>query len=139
MTTMIRRPRAVLRGSPETPEDYLRLLEASAREAHRKGLLRRPEVRRSDAPLTAYVSDGRWVADCPDCGAGISVDPEWPLAGCFECFRLFSALVVPPRWREIEAALEARPKPATRNWLPRESVADLLVENAAHGVRGEAG
>jgi len=42
-------------------------------------------------------------------------------------------IVWPENWREIEAALRARPVPAM-NWLPGEDVADLLAENEARGL-----
>jgi hypothetical protein len=43
---------------------------------------------------------------------------------------------VPPddERQAIEAALRVRPDPTTRNWLPGETVADLLRENAEHDV-----
>lgn len=98
----------------------------------------------------AYVSDGRWVADCPDAqcnGAMYLLDRATPFM-CAECLNAD----VQGRWRpvdwpsvtdetEIEAALMARPRRETRHWsgidrpgLPAQTPADLRAENAARGI-----
>ena len=78
--------------------------------------------------IPAFVSAGRWVADC-ECGAGIGCpDPAWGTHGvCRDC-RARYALVWPDELAEIEAALEARPL-RNQNWKPGESVGALLREN----------
>jgi len=35
----------------------------------------------------------------------------------------------------IEAILLLRPNPANRNWLPGETLADLVLENVVHGIQ----
>lgn len=90
--------------------------------------------------LPARVDHGRWIVDCPDCNGAEFV---W-LAGphvmmCVGCWNACAG----HRWRrvelpaadvlaEIDRILQARPLPATRNWYPHESVADLAAENATH-------
>jgi hypothetical protein len=40
----------------------------------------------------------------------------------------------PPNVADIEALVMPRPVPATRNWLPGETMLDLLAENIEHGI-----
>lgn len=56
----------------------------------------------------AYVSEGRWVADCPECNAGISVAPGWK-ACCYGCGATFAGAKFPRNWEAIEAKLERLP------------------------------
>ena len=88
-------------------------------------------------PLGAEI---RWVALCPECGGAEYVwwsDPRFFCIGCRNAAigGRFRPLRLPANRAEIEAALMARPDPATRGWSPSETVDDLLAENAAHGVR----
>ena len=81
--------------------------------------------------LTAYVSHGRWVADCP-CGSGIALVPEWKMAMCFECGGVASVA-----WPEkddletIDAELGKRESRTTQNWFASEPVTNLRLENDA--------
>lgn len=87
-------------------------------------------------PLIARVNWGRWLADCPtgDLDAPV-IDPQWGVAVCLTCGSVFtSSIVMPPDWADIDAALMVRPLVHTRNWSPPETLADLLAENAAHGL-----
>lgn len=88
------------------------------------------------AALTAEVDQGRWVVRCPDC-AGAELMADSGLFFCCNCRNQAVGhayrRVTPPsktQRAQIEAALLARPEPENRNWLPSESVADLLAENA---------
>lgn len=86
--------------------------------------------------LVATVNHNRWVADCPNCAAGIALDPDAPDFGaCFSCRRVYSAVAWPPDRAAIEEALEPRPW-KNRNWVPSETVEDLLDENAQARARG---
>lgn len=92
------------------------------------------------APLAARIYQGWWIVDCPCRGA----DFVWlatPLVWCGSCGNaqlggLWRRVVLPDETerRAIEAALLARPLHASRNWIPGETVADLLAENAEHGL-----
>lgn len=98
-----------------------------------------------------FHEQGIWKARCPTpfCrGAehhGIS--PWWlgpPVLGglglesfvCLQsCHRTYPAQWPAVEMREgIEALLGLRPDPANRNWLPNETLSDLLLENAEHGI-----
>jgi len=91
----------------------------------------------------ARVSGGFWVADCPTdgCAGAELASFEAPFFFCCECrnaaFDHKAVQVVVPTAKkraEIEACLTVRPAPATRNWLPTETVATLRAENLAHSV-----
>lgn len=92
------------------------------------------ELREDDRELTAYVNNGRWVADCLNCAAGVAAGPDFPRGCCLACGSIFR-LKHPPAG-DVQAATEilaVRP-PDNRNWHPwRETVDDLANENQAHG------
>lgn len=86
------------------------------------------------AAVTAYVSQGRWVADCPRCPSAELVTPSQSayqcpvlLGGCGTEF----SVKMPGKWQEGWDLLMARPRPENRNWLLGESVKDLAAENKA--------
>lgn len=83
-------------------------------------------------PIVAVISGGRWVVICV-CGNAPSASPEWRLACCCECGRIYEAVSFPENREAIEAVLLLRPVSRTRNWVPSETVADLEHENVAHG------
>lgn len=99
----------------------------------------------SDLRATAYVSLGIWVAACPRpwCVHADHYGPG-PTTGrvggltetTFHCFRC--GLACPADWPadvdDINLLLGARPQIETRNWEPGETVQDLFVENAVHGL-----
>jgi hypothetical protein len=84
-------------------------------ECRKKGIT----AQSSSAHLTLKISYGRYVADCPVCAAGISVDPDWSEAGCMQCGYWFGTLEVPDDLADIVAELEALPQ-RERNWEPEE-------------------
>lgn len=97
-------------------------------------------------PLIARCNHGLWIASCA-CGAdglptpGCIVFPDAPWGWCVRCGNrrhggCWRTVLVPtPEERaRIEAVLLCRPDPATWNWRPGETVADLIAENVAHGV-----
>jgi len=89
-----------------------------------------------NAPGYKQIDRG-WIVLCatPDCtgaerpriGAStmtcVACDATWPITW-------------PVDRADIERVLADRPVPATRAWLPTETVADLAAENAAHGIAG---
>lgn len=94
------------------------------------------------APLgvAAYVNEGRWVVECPDClGAQLAAREDRRFL-CHCCGNVaIGGHWRPVAWPEdvpgIEAALELRPE-VNAHWLPGESVAHLKRENAEHGIGG---
>lgn len=90
------------------------------------------------ARVDVYQRVARWIADCPACGFGRACMYVWlegPLAMfCVACGNAdighrWRSVLVPTNYREIERMLLARADPTTRNWLPGESMDELLSEN----------
>ena len=85
-----------------------------------------------------YANWGRWVADCSHqdvCTAAMQVEPFTEGFLCPECGR--STKIVwpsPDMVRGVERLLMMRPHPKQRNWLPGETLPDLMLENGAHGI-----
>ena len=102
----------------------------------------KPGIALGVPPAVAQVNAGRWVAMCPTGDGGAEyVDLARATFFCCECRNASTGgvpipLVMPDESMRtlIEGALLARPDAKTRNWLPVESVADLMSQNAAHGV-----
>jgi hypothetical protein len=97
-------------------------------------------------PLPVQVNHGIWIA-LDGCEAQEGVfgggvvwldDPViWcPLCSNRATGRKWRPVALPAEREAIEAVLSVRPE-ENRNWVPGETVDDLLVENAAHGL--EAG
>ena len=89
--------------------------------------------------MNAYVNHGRWVVDCdtPGCTGASRVQPPVEQAVvCDNCHQP-STVTYPEYWLQIDTVLARRVVPQTRNWLPGETVDDLVSENARHleGVR----
>lgn len=96
--------------------------------------------RSADDKVVAYVNEGRWIVDCPDCSGAQYANRSDRRFMCNECANvtiggLWRPVVWPPAKTEqsIEKALAPRP-PRNAHWLPGETVADLLAENVEHGV-----
>ena len=84
--------------------------------------------------VIAYVSDGRWVAQCPECNGGIACWDENPHGCCLDCGHVYR-VKFPADHKIAEAILLQRPVNG-RHWLPGEPVVQLEVENR-HFLRGE--
>lgn len=92
----------------------------------------------------AEVNWGRWIVRCPFCPSAqlASRSARWFL--CHFCGNKavggqWIPLVWPDNVSEIEAALSVRP-PNNMNWIPGETVEDLLKENEKWlGQRRERG
>ncbi len=99
----------------------------------------------------AYLACDVWVAHCPRpyCrGAehhGVQDSGIGPVVGGlgatqYVCIQGRCKGVYPARWPDpemragIERLLALRPDWATRSWLPHETLADLMLENAEHGI-----
>ena len=86
--------------------------------------------------IYAYHNHGRWIAECPQCKWAIviprgyvdfvcGITPE--KRGAIGCG--FAAKIQwPARVDDIEAALRERSRIENRNWLPGETVIDLLAQ-----------
>lgn len=103
------------------------------------------------APQTAGVADGVaalarvyrgwWDAICPaaGCNGAEYVWREDARLFCHACGNRHAggrwvAVVFPAELVEIERLLSLRPDELTRNWLPGETVAELVEQNAALGI-----
>ncbi|MFC6045745.1 hypothetical protein ACFP8W_05820 [Nocardioides hankookensis] len=84
-----------------------------------------------------YVSEGRWVVMCPDCGGAQFAARDDHRFMCVECSNvaiegLWRPVVWPDDHAELEAELERRPMRRNQNWVPDETVEDLAAEFAAN-------
>lgn len=100
------------------------------------------EVDETLPPVVAYVSHGRWVADCPTPGCSGAMLLFFG-AGffCGNCLNVQTGLkarevIWPEHREEIERLLLLRPVPQTRSWFPTEPVNNLVAENLEHGIGG---
>ena len=92
-----------------------------------------------DNPVLAEVRWNTWIACCPDCRGAEFVWLDNLLFMCNSCWNgaiggMWRRVILPPNVAEIEAALMRRPAPENRNWLPHETVEELLAQNAEHGL-----
>lgn len=97
----------------------------------------RVSVHEVAATKTARVDHGRWLIDC-ECGAGVMADPDFTAAYCLGCGAVHTAVTFPLEADrlDVEHILLARPRSANRSWDPgSETLLDLAIENAEHGVR----
>lgn len=109
------------------------------RWAEREGLAYRrrrgdwsTDLHSSRKRVQAYVSGGKWIADCPTCNGGIACWAENPKGCCLDCGTIYP--VDYPKAAEEERAialLSARPDPLTRTWNRHkgETLDDLEAEN----------
>jgi len=110
-------------------------------QASRQGVALPPLDAVSGDPLVAVVDANRWIVHCPTCNGAEFVWKQTLLMMCATCWNggnvlpyTFRPVALPPRIKAIERVLMARPVPATRNWTPDETVADLEAENEANGL-----
>lgn len=125
-----------IHSSPEQVERFWHRW-AQQRGFDRGGGLPVHTLRPSTETLTANVSSGRWVADCPACGGGIALWKENPRACCLTCGTVYNAIFWPDD-NELEAAealLMAR-ESQNRGWRRDigETLDDLRQENLTHGL-----
>lgn len=94
-------------------------------------------VRTAEIAITAYVNEGRWVADCL-CGAGVAVDPDEGFAYCLaaECGRWYAVgqivLPKPAAVAALDAVLSERRR-LNQQWRPGETIERLQAENDVFG------
>ena len=85
--------------------------------------------------VAARVYSSMWIVDCHACANAWHVErfqPDWE---CYYCGGHYE-IVWPAHdtAMSIERLLLMRPLPYTRNWMPGESLHDLVKENGEHGV-----
>jgi len=86
-------------------------------------------------PLVAFLNEGMWIVQCPDCrGAEAAFDECWFF--CCSCKNAvtghkYRRFVFPPHRKQIEELLDLRPLP-NRNWLPGETLDDIKRDNEEH-------
>ncbi len=116
--------------TPEQVREFWKGYAAKMRETGRPYTLTR-----SRRKLHAYVSDGRWVADC-ECGDGVALWRENPDACCLGCGTVYSNIEWPDEIEEAERVLSARRSAGDRGWRPHEgeTLDDLKIENLTRGV-----
>lgn len=91
-------------------------------------------------PGVAYAEAnwGQWKARCPRlwCTNAMPIDRGQEQFACLgpDSCGWTGEVAWPPDPDAIETLLLMRPVPRTRNWLPGESLEDLLQENVAHGI-----
>jgi len=119
---------------------YENLFRRRVRERITKGYHTGPTPTAQAGTVAAYVSEGRWVADCgtEGCTGGMEVSRVYGFALCAHCAGgiqggAWFTVAFPKDADEIEALLEVRPE-ANQNWLIGETIADLKRENAEHGM-----
>jgi hypothetical protein len=100
----------------------------------------------ADLRAVVWCEEGIWRAACPRpwCIRNIEWFGHGPVTGrvggltgtAFHC--TVCGLVCPADWptnrADIERVLAQRPFALTRNWLPAETLHDLIVENVEHGL-----
>jgi hypothetical protein len=85
--------------------------------------------------VPAYVNWGRWVADCVRCPSAEQLNLMQPVFLCTEC-RTAAEIEWPSEEMAhgIQRLLLMRPNTTKQNWLPGETIIDLMRENAEHGI-----
>lgn len=101
-----------------------------------------PDWEMCDQPVTAWVNQGNWAANC-ECGGSMIVEPGEPYI-CPDCVNAAQGgkarpVIWPDEKKDIEDILVMRPFQKNRNWLKDETVEMLVDENLAHsdGVPAE--
>lgn len=91
--------------------------------------------------VQAQVNDNRWLAVCPSCGSAQYTSKTDRRFFCIDCLNSdwagqWLAVTWPddPTVTQVETVLGKRPLRTSRSWSPTETVADLVAENAEHGV-----
>lgn len=84
-----------------------------------------------------FVNWGRWVARCGLCPAPAPATLQFGDRSftCVECGTITSIIWPSEEMRAgIVRLLKMRPTAINRNWLPGETLIELVKENAAHGL-----
>lgn len=92
-------------------------------------------VHASQGAVAAEANMGRWIVRCSLCPAAARPPFHTPAVQCYACGTV-TEIVWPSEQmrRGVERLLMMRPNWANRNWLPHETLTDLMWENGQHGV-----
>lgn len=83
----------------------------------------------------AHASWGMWAARCGYCPGAERLQRFQPYIECLDCGTVTEVIWPTEEMvRGVERLLMMRPAPANRNWFPGETLHDLMLENAEHGV-----
>lgn len=90
--------------------------------------------------VEVYANEGRWIVECPDCHSAQLAARDDQRFMCNECANiavggLWRPAIWPRQVDAIEEILEQRER-ANQHWIPGETVTQLRLENAAHGIEG---
>jgi len=93
--------------------------------------------RAAQKEVQAYVYRDAWMVYCPNCAGAILVDDKEPFMFCPDCHNADNDgvpyRVIFKNKDEVDALLSKRKNPQNRNWLPGETVEDLMLEQELHG------
>lgn len=89
-------------------------------------------------PVHAEINHGRWIARCPFCSGAEIADYDDPIFMCLSCFNesnggRFIPVEFPVDHLEIENELTKRKKTENQNWIPGESLEDIIKETRDKG------
>lgn len=92
-------------------------------------------IQTGKAAVEAFVSWGRWIAPCAFCPNAVRPTFGTPAFQCRMCDTV-SEIVWPSEEmaRGIYRLLMMRPNYTNRNWLPGETLNDLMWENGENGI-----
>ena len=100
-----------------------------------------PDFIETGGKLKAEINHGRWIVNCPadDCGGAMIVSSLTPYFMCPYCANIINKgkwfnVNFPQDKKGIETILEKRLK-KNRNWLPGETLEDLIKENRDRGIK----
>jgi hypothetical protein len=82
--------------------------------------------------VSAYVNDGRWCADCPNCNGGMAAWPGWS-SRCGSCGAVYASVAFPSNAEAVEEVLAVRPV-RHQNWSVGEPMERLVSENVERSL-----
>jgi len=92
-------------------------------------------IHRTKQRVAARAYNSMWIVDCAYCPNADRVHRFQPAFECGYC-GVAGDIIWPDKTMvySIERLLLMRPLPLNRNWMPGETLTDLVRENAEHGV-----
>jgi hypothetical protein len=94
-------------------------------------------VHKAETKPAAFISGGRWLVECTECGNCPVIEPDWKLALCYECGAVYEDIDMPEDRTEIERLLLLRKSSySVRYWNPHLTLDHLREENKLLGVGG---
>ena len=89
--------------------------------------------------VEAIANWSRWIAACGRCPNAVKLPPHTPIFECGFCGAVTEVLWPSIKMvKAVERLLSMRPDPSTRNWVPGETLHQLMFENGQHGIFDEA-